>query len=117
MPQIDFKSLMDRLYRLVDCKPTAQEFEDSGGRFNRHLHFIALLPSPGLPQHEAEKAEKYFETMLKVLEPVQSEIQAYWLTGVMTKKPVSDFSLEIQFRDWQTAPQIWKALPKPDVLR
>lgn len=103
---------LDRLHRLVMGKPTADEFEDLGGNFDAHLHFVALLPSPALPAREAEKVQKYFDTMLEALEPARDAIAAYWLEGVMSRAPISDFSFEVHFRDAATADRIRKLLPK-----
>lgn len=114
MPETPEKVLdrpLDRLQWLMNGKPTANEFEDLGGTFNPHLHFVALLPSAALPASEAKKVQNYFDTMLEVLLPVRDLIAAYWLGGVMSSAPVSDFSLEVQFCDPEIAGTVRKNLP------
>jgi len=96
----------------VNGKPTANEFEDRGENFNPHLHFVALLPSPALPPSEAKKVQNYFDAMLEVLMPVRDSIAAYWLGGVMSSAPISDFSFEVQFRDPEIAGMVRKNLPR-----
>lgn len=111
MPEQFPEKHLDRLRRLVGGKPTASEFEALGANFEPHLHFVALLPSPVLPAAESENVQKYFVTMLEVLEPVRDGIAAYSLQGVMSRAPISDFSLKIQFSDPNTAGRVLKMLP------
>lgn len=112
MPERVLERPLDRLHWLVNGKPTAPEFEDLGGTFNPHLHFVALLPSKALPPNEAKKVQDYFDTMLEVLVPVRDSIVAYWLGGVMSSAPISDYSFEVQFRDPEVAGMVRKNLPR-----
>ena len=112
MPERVLERPLDRLHWLVSGKPTANEFEDLGGTFNPHLHFVALLPSRTLPPNEAKKVQDYFDTMLEVLVPVRDSIAAYWLGGVMSNTPISDFSFEVQFRNPEVAGMVRKNLPR-----
>ena len=112
MPERVLERPLDRLRWLVSGKPTANEFEDRGGTFNPRLHFVALLPSRALPPNEAKKVHDYFDTMLEVLVPVRDSIAAYWLGGVMSSTPISDFSFEVQFRNPEVAGMVRKNLPR-----
>lgn len=111
MPENIPRTPLDRLQWLLNGKPTASELEDLGGNFNPEFHFLALLPSSALPSSEANRAQNYFDVMLDALLPVRDSIAAYWLRGVMSRTPLSDFSLEIQFCDPNVAEIVRKKLP------
>src|SRR5262245_26925635 len=112
MPEIVSESPLDRLRWLVNGRPTASEFDELGGGFNPQFHFMALLPSPALPASEAQKVQHYFDAMLETLLPVRDLIAAYWLRGVMSRTPVSDFSLEVQFSDPNVIDMVRRSLPR-----
>ena len=112
MPDMAPESALHRLRWLVSGKPTASEFEDLGGTFNPQFHFMALLPAPALPTNEAEKAQRYFDAMFDALAPVRHLIGSYWLRGVMSRTPVSDFSLEVQFLDPDIVGMVRNSLPR-----
>ena len=106
------ESPLDRLHWLVDGKPTAIEWENLGGGFNPQFHFMALLPVPSLPAGEATKVQHYFDAMFEVLAPVRDLIAAYSLRGVMSRAPLSDFSLEVQFSDPYVVDMVRRSLPR-----
>jgi cytoskeletal protein CcmA (bactofilin family) len=106
------QSPLDRLHWLVNGKPTASEFGDLGGNFNPQFRFLALLPSPALSPSEANKVKNYFDAMFEALLPVRDLIAAYWLRGVMSRTPVSDFSLEVQFSDPHVIDMVRRSLPR-----
>ena len=112
MPEIVPESPLDRLRWLVNGKPTASEFGNLGGNFNPQFRFLALLPSPALSPSESNKVENYFDAMFKALLPVRDLIAAYWLRGVMSRTPVSDFSLEVQFSDPHVVDMVRRSLPR-----
>jgi cytoskeletal protein CcmA (bactofilin family) len=112
MPEMVVQNSLDRLHWLVSGKPTAGEFEDCGGTFNPQFRFLALLPSPALPLSEAAKIQSYFAAMFEALVPVRDSIAAYWLRGVMSRTPISDFSLEVQFLDPNIVELVRKTMPK-----
>jgi cytoskeletal protein CcmA (bactofilin family) len=112
MSEIVAESPLDRLHWLVDGKPTAIEWENLGGAFNPQFHFMALLPGPSLPASEASKVQDYFDAMLDVLAPVRDLIAAYSLSGVMSRAPVSDFSLQVQFSDPYVVDMVRRSLPR-----
>jgi cytoskeletal protein CcmA (bactofilin family) len=103
---------LDQLYWLVKDKPTARDIEDLGGQFNPQFHFMALLPARALPQSEAAKVQSYFDAMFAALLPVRDLIAAYGLRGVMSRTPVSDFSLEVQFSDPYVVDMVRRSLPR-----
>lgn len=112
MPEIVAESPLDRLSWLVTGKPTASQFEDLGGKFKPQFHFLALLPSSMLHSSEANKVENYFDAMFEALLPVRDLIAAYQLRGVMSRTPMSDFSLEVQFCDPHVVEMVRKSLPR-----
>jgi cytoskeletal protein CcmA (bactofilin family) len=112
MPEIAPESPLDRLHWLLHGKPTSSEFKDHGGAFNPQFHFLALLPSPALPPSEASRVETYFDRVFEALVPVRDLIAAYCLRGVMSRTPMSDFSLEVQFSDDNVVDIVRRSLPK-----
>jgi len=112
MSEIVSESPLDRLQWLVKGKPTPREFEDLGGTFHPQFHFMALLPGPALPASEAAKVQSYFDAMIETLVPVRDLIAAYCLRGVMSRTPVSDFSLEVQFSDPYIVDMVRRSLPR-----
>ena len=111
MPKMVPESPLDRLRWLVDGKPTPIQFEDLGGSFRPQFRFTALLPASALPASEAKRIETYFDAMFEALVPVRDLITAYSLTGVMSRAPTSDFSLEVQFSDPQVIDMVRRSLP------
>ena len=111
MPEMVPESPLDRLRWLVDGKPTPIQFEDLGGAFIPQFRFMALLPASALPASEAKRIETYFDAMFEALVPVRDLITAYSLTGVMSRAPTSDFSLEVQFSDPQVTDMVRRSLP------
>jgi cytoskeletal protein CcmA (bactofilin family) len=103
---------LDRLHWLLDGKPTPSEFEDLGELFNPQFRFLALLPSPAMPASEASRAERYFDAMFETLAAVRDLIAAYSLRGVMSRSPISDFSLEVQFSDPDVVDTVRRSLPR-----
>ena len=103
---------LDRLHWLLDGKPTASQFEDLGNAFYPQFHFMALLPAATLPESEAHKVESYFTAMFDVLVPVRDLITAYSLRGVMSRTPMSDFALEVQFSDPHVVDMVRRSLPR-----
>ncbi|HXR88637.1 MAG TPA: polymer-forming cytoskeletal protein [Stellaceae bacterium] len=112
MPEMVPESALDRLHWLLQDKLTAGEVEELGASFNPQFHFMALLPAPALPPGEAEKVQHYFDAMVDALVPVRDSIAAYWLRGVMSRTPVSDFSLEVQFSDPYVIDTVRRSLPR-----
>ena len=112
MSEIVSQSALDRLQWLVKGKPTPGPFEELGGAFNPQFHFMALLPVPALPASEADKAQAYFDAMFQTLVPVRDLIAAYELRGVMSRTPMSDFSLEVQFSDPYVVDMVRRSLPR-----
>ena len=103
---------LDRLHWLLDGKPTSSQFEDLGSAFHPQFHFMALLPASSLPAGEATKVRHYFDLMVEALVPVRDLIAAYCLRGVMSRTPVSDFSLEVQFSDPHVVDMVRRSLPR-----
>lgn len=103
---------LDRLHWLLDGKPTSSQFEDLGSAFHPQFHFMALLPAASLPAGEATKVRHYFDLMVEALVPVRDLIAAYCLRGVMSRTPVSDFSLEVQFSDPHVVDMVRRSLPR-----
>lgn len=103
---------LDRLHWLLDGKPTSSQFEDLGSAFHPQFHFMALLPVASLPAGEATKVRHYFDLMVDALVPVRDLIAAYCLRGVMSRTPVSDFSLELQFSDPHVVDMVRRSLPR-----
>ena len=95
----------------MDGKPTPIQFEDLGGAFKPQFRFMALLPASALPASEAKRIETYFDAMFAALVPVRDLITAYSLTGVMSRAPTSDFSLEVQFSDSHVIDMVRRSLP------
>ena len=111
MPEMVPESPLDRLRWLVDGKPTPIQFEGLGGAFRPQFRFTALLPAPALPASEAKRIETYFDAMFEALVPARDLITACSLTGVMSRAPTSDFSLEVQFSDPQVIDMVRRSLP------
>src|SRR4051794_1471362 len=102
---------LDQLRRLLIGKPTAEDLKERQGGVGPHLHFVSLLPSSALPFAEGERVAQYFSSMLEALLPLRDSIAAYRLAGVMSRSPLTDFSLKIQLCDRTYVSKVLNQLP------